>query len=377
MKRNIQSASRAGALIVLVALLAVLALFGTGCEGRKQTPAAQNETVTPTEAPAITADRAKEIALADAGLTADQVTFIEAKPGEEDGLPVFEIEFRTADAEYEYEIDAATGRIYSRSVERYALPAEDGQEAVNLKRAKQIALDDAGLAADRVTFTKARRGEEDGRFVFEIEFHTDDAEYEYEIDAATGAIRDQSVEPMPRTATGDQNEATPAANAIGLDRAKQIALADAGLPDAKFTREEEDEEDGRPVYELRFRTQDAEYNYEIDARTGEILKSSVDEVKEPQSATPSTSYIGVDAAKQTALQRAGKTADAVIFTKAKLEREDGKQVYEIEFYAGEAEYSCTVDAQTGSVLAYEAELDDRDEDDDHDEDDERDEDDDD
>ena len=128
-------------------------------------------------------------------------------------------------------------------MERYALPAEDGQEAVNLKRAKQIALDDAGLAADRVTFTKARRGEEDGRFVFEIEFHTDDAEYEYEIDAATGAIRDQSVEPMPRTATGDQNEATPAANAIGLDRAKQIALADAGLLDAKFTREEEDEED--------------------------------------------------------------------------------------------------------------------------------------
>ena len=103
----------------------------------------------------------------------------------------------------------------------------------------------------------------------------------------------------------------------------------------------------------------------------------MDEVKEPQSATPSTSYIGVDAAKQTALLRAGKTADAVIFTKAKLEREDGKQVYEIEFYAGEAEYSCTVDAQTGSVLAYEAELDDRDEDDDHDEDDERDEDDDD
>lgn len=285
MKLILKSASRAGALIVLVGLLAVLALFGTGCEARKETPAALNETVTPTEAPAITADRAKEIALADAGLTADQVTFTETKPGEEDGLPVFEIEFRTADAEYEYEIDAATGRIYSRSVERYALPAEDGQEAVNLKRAKQIALDDAGLL------------------------------------------------------------------------------------DAKFTREEEDEEDGRPVYELRFRTQDAEYNYEIDARTGEILKSSVDEVKEPQSATPSTSYIGVDAAKQTALQRAGKTADAVIFTKAKLEREDGKQVYEIEFYAGEAEYSCTVDAQTGSVLAYEAELDDRDEDDDHDEDD--------
>ena len=147
MKLILKSASRAGTLIVFVGLLAVLALFGTGCEGRKETPAAPNETVTPTEAPAITADRAKEIALADAGLTVDQVTFTEAKPGEEDGLPVFEIEFRTADAEYEYEIDAATGRIYSRSVERYALPAEDGQEAVDLERAKQIALEDAGLAA--------------------------------------------------------------------------------------------------------------------------------------------------------------------------------------------------------------------------------------
>ena len=131
MKRNIQSAFRAGALIVLVGLLAVLALFGTGCEGRKQMPAAPNETVTTTEAPEITADRAKEIALADAGLTVDQVTFTEAKPGEEDGLPVFEIEFRTADAEYEYEIDAATGRIYSRSVERYALPLDEAAARVN------------------------------------------------------------------------------------------------------------------------------------------------------------------------------------------------------------------------------------------------------
>jgi len=56
-------------------------------------------------------DRAKSIALEHAGLTAGQVRFTHTRMGREDGAVVYEIEFRQGRTEYEYEIDAATGRI--------------------------------------------------------------------------------------------------------------------------------------------------------------------------------------------------------------------------------------------------------------------------
>lgn len=64
-----------------------------------------------TASAAITLDQAKEIALAHAGLNADAVYFDKAKQDYDDGILVYEIEFKAGTAEYEYEIDAQTGAI--------------------------------------------------------------------------------------------------------------------------------------------------------------------------------------------------------------------------------------------------------------------------
>ena len=56
-------------------------------------------------------DRAKAIALEHAGLTAAQVSFTHTRMDRDHGAMVYEIEFRQGRVEYEYEIDAATGRI--------------------------------------------------------------------------------------------------------------------------------------------------------------------------------------------------------------------------------------------------------------------------
>ena len=281
------------ALIAVVCLLTVLALFAAGCSAQKadgsQKPAdaaaptetTVHETAAPTEA-AISEEQAKEIARTDAGLNADSVTFTETKLDVDNGVTVYEVEFRTAEAEYEYEIDAAIGKILSSEIK--ILAAED-----------------------------------------------------------------------PTSAPMEPTSPAPAAEAIGIERAKLIALRDAGLTDAKFTKAEEDTEDGKPVYELQFRTDKGEYDYEIDAFTGAILSQSFEPVKELQTVTPSTAYISLEEAKTIALQRAGLTADKATFSMAKLEKEDGRQVYEIEFYAGAKEYECTIDAVNGSILDYETE----------------------
>ena len=102
------------------------------------------------------------------------------------------------------------------------------------------------------------------------------------------------------------------------------------------------------MYEIEFVTDEAEYEYEIDASTGAIREKSVE--SRGKTRQDSASYIGVDRAKRIALSRAGLSAGDVSFTKAKLEKDDGVRVYEIEFRAGGTEYEFEIDAVTGRVL---------------------------
>ena len=61
----------------------------------------------------ISVDKAKEIALSHAGLSADQVTFVQVNMDFDDGIQKYEIEFYYNYREYSYEIDANTGNILS------------------------------------------------------------------------------------------------------------------------------------------------------------------------------------------------------------------------------------------------------------------------
>ena len=91
--------------------------------------------------------------------------------------------------------------------------------------AKAAALADAGLAESDVTFTKEKLDWDDGIAVYDIEFLTADTEYDYEIDAATGAVLDKSAELLrPNESPGQAIDA-----GIGVESAKEIAAAHAGL----------------------------------------------------------------------------------------------------------------------------------------------------
>ena len=70
--------------------------------------------------------------------------------------------------------------------------------------------------------------------------------------------------------------------------------------------------------------------------------------------------ITMDAAKQIAFERVGVTADQVLMTKAHLDYDDGRTVYDIEFYVNSAEYDLDIDAYTGEITEYEVEQKNRD-----------------
>lgn len=65
---------------------------------------------------------------------------------------------------------------------------------------------------------------------------------------------------------------------IGVDKARQLALADAGvaLADARILKSCLDWDDGKAIYEVEFCSLRTEYDYEVDAATGAILKKELD-----------------------------------------------------------------------------------------------------
>ena len=65
----------------------------------------------------ITLEQAKQAALERAGVTADAATFVKAHPDYDDGRPTYEIKFFTDDTEYEFDVDATSGRILEYNID--------------------------------------------------------------------------------------------------------------------------------------------------------------------------------------------------------------------------------------------------------------------
>ena len=150
---------------------------------------------------------------------------------------------------------------------------------IGVEKAKSIALKDAGVS--NVTFVKAKLDTEDGVKVYDVEFYKGNVEYDYEIDAKTGKIleKDTDIEnyTIPTKQTKNNNAKNTTNNSyIGVEKAKAIALKDAGLGSATFTKAKLDTDDGVKIYDIEFRSGNMEYDYEIDAKTGTILEKDAE-----------------------------------------------------------------------------------------------------
>ena len=159
-------------------------------------------------------------------------------------------------------------------------------DLISETEAQNIALEDAGFSQDAVNFTKTTLDRDDGRSQYDIEFivSADNAKYDYEIDAESGAIlsvdREQGRDSSSAQTDGSQQNTTTTSNPqsageISADEAKAIALEHAGVAeaDALYVNIEYDRDDGRTEWSVDFATQDTEYDYEIAAADGSIIKS--------------------------------------------------------------------------------------------------------
>lgn len=161
------------------------------------------------------------------------------------------------------------------------------------------------------------------------------------------------------TAENDENNTS----VISVDEAKEIALTDAKLNDitVEYIREKLDYDDGKAVYDLEFFYDNKEYDYEIDALSGEIIEKDFD-VEDfdltVKPSSPTSQYITAEKAKEIALSKAKLKENEVKFEKAERDEDDGRVVYELEFQSGKTEYDFEIDALTGDILDYDKDYDD-------------------
>ncbi len=172
----------------------------------------------------------------------------------------------------------------------------------------------------------------------------------------------------------------------GKTMAKYAALNDAGISeqDITYIKIEPDFEDFQILYDIEFIADGNKYDYSVKSSNGEIVKKDIEtgiiadsaqnsgnvsqednniqtsqgentQTQQEQSAqTPQaqSDYIGVDKAKEIALNNAGLSENNVVFTKSKLDRDNGLVVYDIEFIQNNMEYEYEIDALTGDILSY-------------------------
>ena len=223
---------------------------------------------------------------------------------------------------------------------------------IGKSKAEEIALDHAGIEASQLSWIHVKLDHDHGRVEYDVEFFSGNKEYDYEIDATSGDILsfDYDVEwymgvGTPAQASGD----------IGAEEAKVIALDHAGVKakDTVFLYAELDYDDGLRVYDVEFFSENKEYDYKIDAATGEILGFDYD-IEWYTISTTDSDYIGEAKAKQIVEQAAGTTG---VYTDFKLEVDDGRVLYEGEMRSGWMEYEFEIDAVTGAIIDWEADWD--------------------
>jgi uncharacterized membrane protein YkoI len=222
----------------------------------------------------ISLEEAKQIALKDAGLddATQKIVFTREELSRNSGKPCYILEFYTAKKQYSYKVDAKDGSI----MEAYHF--------ILLADAKKIALDDAGVS-EKVTFTEetlVAGGIKSPYYYFA--FESASARWTYKIDAVLGVIMDKTCDKIIPSAP----------EFIGLEKAKQIALDDAGLDETAqkivFTREELSRNSGKPCYILEFYTDKCAYSYKVDAVSGDIIGKKTDWFSRQESETvPETS----------------------------------------------------------------------------------------
>lgn len=220
----------------------------------------------------ISEKEALEIALDDAQLEEDEISRARVKLDYDDGRLEYDVEFYAGDSEYDYKIDANTGKILEKDFEieedfRRSDRSGRSEAVISEEEAVEIAREDAGLSEEEMGRTRIELDYDDGILKYEVEFYADGTEYDYEIDASTGKILAKDYEIDDDFRDSYEGEMS----VISREEAAQIALEKVPGASEADIRIKLDYDDGRAIYEGDILFENVEYEFEINAETGRLI----------------------------------------------------------------------------------------------------------
>ena len=165
-------------------------------------------------------------------------------------------------------------------------------QLISMEAAQEVALKAANIAAEDAAISATTLNEVAGTSCYKVEFTSGDYAYAYTVNAETGAVMEMSSREKNAVDTQAQTEAT-------------VSAADSATTQSSA------------------------------AATAQTVTGTVDE----------------EMAQKIALEHAGVKATDATITKSKLDYEDGRQVYDIEWYVGGAKYDYEIAADTGEIIS--------------------------
>ena len=270
---------------------------------------------------ALTVQEIIELVATELSLDSTLLFELEIEEEMDNGVAYYEVEFEYDNVEYELEIDALTGEIYTNSMDEDGFDYESDKEEKDDDKDKEndkdedtfpenalsheeiIELVSAELGLDPTLITELELEEEMDNDVayFEIEFEYEDAEYELEIDALTGEIYmnsmneteeddntdndveyDGDLKDKDKDKEKDEDKDTFPENTLSNQEIIELVTAELGLDPTLITELEIEEEMDNDVayFEIEFEYEDVEYELEVDALSGEIYMNSMNETKD-------------------------------------------------------------------------------------------------
>lgn len=244
-------------------------------------------------------DAALKAACDHAGIATSDVQGLSTEFGWSPKGMVYELDFCSGGTEYEYDINATDGSVVKYEQEpcdhtwhNSSTNTGNGTNTTSFigeSAATTAALSHAKVDQSAAQSLTVKLDEDDGVMYYEIEFCSNGVEYDYEVNATTGAVvkfeQDTCDHYAHRTGSNNstnqsqnqnqnQSQGNSSGSYIGYDAALQAACKHAGVDASQVSRLENelDRDDGVVCYEISFHCNGMEYEYEINASSGAVLK---------------------------------------------------------------------------------------------------------
>lgn len=194
----------------------------------------------------------------------EDATVIESGRDTDDGEPVYEVELVKGTKKYDITYRASDGEMIAYKWEKTSVSARRDKSLISSSKCKSLAQKQVKNA----TLVSIKQQTDDGIDVYKVKLQSDSKKYTLEYHARTGALIEYEWELLPSSASSDKD------NDIGQAEAERIALQK--VPGATVIKAKLDIDDGVPVYEVELVKGQYEYELEIHAETGKILKYEKD-----------------------------------------------------------------------------------------------------